>query len=258
MNKRIIVVSLLAAGALSMWGLSTAGSGQPAGHVDSDQTLVDGPVISVSAVGVITLEANRVTVPIGTQTEAPTAKAAVDEANSVIDSLAERIASLDLPGVTIKVGMVQVWPTTRRRAKDLSDEVAVFNAMRALTLSMDNLNGMSQVYDLANEVGAKQIGALIFDLTNQDEVLDQALRLAVRKGMKKVRSIADEMGMSEVQWQSIEEIQLQNPVEHRIVVSSNFSPYSSGRSMNIYTSAKVNIVARLGHGTGLDAHGKHE
>jgi len=257
MNKRIIVVSLLAAGALSMWGFSIAGSGQPAGLVDSDQTPVDGPVITVSAVGSVTLEPNRVTVTIGTQTEAPTANEAVDEANRVIDSLAERIASLDLPGVTIAVGMVQAWPT-RQRAQNVSQEITVFNAMRALTVSMDSLNGLGQIYDIANEVGAEQIGAPVFDLKNQDEVLDQALRLAVRQGMKKVRSIADEMGMSDVQWQSIEEVQLQNPVRQRIMPNQPFSQFSSPSSMTTYTSAKVAIVAKLGYGNETDTHGKHE
>jgi uncharacterized protein YggE len=258
MNKRIIVASLLAAGALSMWGLTAVGSGQPASHDASDQVFADGPVVSVSAVGSVALPPDQVTMTIGTQAEAPTANEAISEVTTVIKGLSEQIRSLDLPGVSIQIEMVQAWPKIRQGGRGASIEITGFNATQSLSLNMENLNSLSQVYDLADESGAEQIGGLVFSIKNQDEIKDQAMRLAVRRGMKKVRAIADEMGMSEVQWQSIEEVQLQNPDERRIAVSRNFSPYPSGRSMSINVTAKIDLVARLGHGNEPDTHGKHE
>lgn len=265
MNAKIVMIAAVLVGALSMWGLTTAGPAQPEpapppapapAHHDH------GTRVSVTAMGRVTATPNRVTVSIGKVAEAALAADAIAQVNATMNELIDQLKALDLPGAMIQTSAVQVWPQYGQNRSNEEPRIVGYQASNTVSVRTDDIERVGEVFDLATKAGANQIHGPMFALQNPERAQRGALRNAVAEAKEKARAIADEMGMTIVRFEEIREsgAEMPRPMYAADAMAMRgaeaATPVEAGE---IETTASVTLVARLGGGEhGDDAHGEHD
>jgi len=257
--KMLIPAAAILAG-LAMWGFTPS---QPEAHDPGAHPahLVHGPVVTVSGLGRVSAKPNRASMSIGKVATAPQAAEAIKAVNSTMNELIDQLNRLRLPGAMIQTSSVQVWPEYAPNRGNEQPRITGYRATNSVTVRMDDVNRIGEVFDLATDNGANQISGPTFDLQNTERAERAALRKAVADAKGKAQAIAEEMGMTIVAWEEIREGGTDAPQPmYRMEAMAGRAAGGAGTPVEageIETTASVTLVARLAPAPG-GAHDGHE
>lgn len=163
--------------------------------------------MSLSAISEISAAPDRARITSGVVTEAETARAALDANNQAI---ADVIAALKEAGIEdrdIQTSGFSVEPRYHypepREGRSEPPRIIGYAVSNQVSVLVRNLDDLGPVLDRAVTVGANRINGIQFEISNEDELLDEARGEAVANARRKAEIYAEAAG---VRLQSIRSI----------------------------------------------------
>jgi uncharacterized protein YggE len=196
---------VLALGALTLAGCSSAGD--PAAAPSSSAG--SAPGISTRGVGTVTRTPDTVTIVIGVQTRAPSAKGALaantDKATALINMLKSKgVATADL-----QTSQLSVNPTS----DPASGRITGYEVTNQVTAKLHDIVGAGGLIDAAGEAAgdAVRLRQLSFSIADDSAARAQARADAVRQAQAHAKQVADAAGVRLGRIRSITEVAASPP-----------------------------------------------
>jgi len=155
--------------------------------------------INVSGTGEVYVAPDMATVTIGVETNAKTAKEAMDAANSATSALLKRLADLKIPREQIQTSRLQLMPiyeNVQAGPGRQRTELTGYRATNMLTVRVFDLTLVGAVVDAVTASGSNRVQGIAFGLRNDKEARLRALAEAVASAREKAATIAKALGVS--------------------------------------------------------------
>lgn len=162
------------------------------------------PLISVVGNGDARVAPDMATVRIGVSAREPTATAAQEAANTVVQKLLSSLAELGIPRKDVQTSQLQLFPQMSAAANEPTHVVG-FVASNIVSARVENLSLIGKITDLGVAGGANTIQGVEFGLRNETPSRLRALANAVAEARQKANAIADALGVRLLRVQGAEE-----------------------------------------------------
>ena len=166
----------------------------------------DNGVIRVFGDALITVAPDQCTIILGVETTGTNAEAAMAENNEIMNRVIAALKNLGLSDDQIRTGFFGM--STQSHFSwhmEIPTEENQYRVTNLVTITLDNLEIVEQVVDVAIASGANQVQSVQFGLKDSEAVMLQALRVAVAQARVKAGVIADVAGVEIVGVRSITE-----------------------------------------------------
>jgi uncharacterized protein YggE len=181
MNIRLPLSALLLATLLAVPSVFAAESG-PA-------------TISVTGQGRITAPPDMATISTGVITEAEAPEAALSANNAVVSALFQSLNDSGIADRDRQTSNFSVSPRySRVRNETGSPEIDGYRVSNQITITVRDLDKLGPLLDALVKAGSNQLGSIQFGLSKQEELTDQARRLAVKDARKRATLYAGASG----------------------------------------------------------------
>jgi uncharacterized protein YggE len=176
---------------LSSWLASNAMAQEP-----PDRIRRDPPALTVTGRGETSAAPDRATIQLGAVAESAEAAQAQAQVNDVVQRILKALGDLKLPENKIKTARVTLSPVyesapgPRERRR-----IVGYRAQNTLQLEIDDLQRIGAFLDTAVAAGATQVESLTFQLKDDLQYRQTALRLAAEEARAKAETLAAAMGL---------------------------------------------------------------
>lgn len=166
--------------------------------------MVASNVIAVTGQGSVDATPDQATVGLGIQVMRPTAQEAQDQSNAAMDQVIRQVMALGIAREKIHTTTVSLFPV--RRSGPGTPEIAGYQAVNRITVTVDDLRLVGRVIDTAVGAGANSVDSLTFGLRDASSYRARALRLAVQNAQAAAAAIASAAGVLNLRVVRIEEV----------------------------------------------------
>jgi uncharacterized protein len=173
---------------------------QPPARAQGEVTPVPPPYRSVQVTGAGSAEVtpDMAIVTLGVQTEAETAREALTQNNTQMESVLSTLSSAGIANADIRTVSIQLYPRyesgPRTQAGDSQVQLVGYTASNVVEVTVRDLNNLGSVLDEVVSAGGNQIQGIRFDVSNQTEALDQAREAAMQDATRKAQQLVDLAG----------------------------------------------------------------
>lgn len=190
LSQTILLIGALCC-ALSGWLTSAANAQEAPDRIRSDR-----PTLTVTGRGETSIAPDHATLRVGAIAERAVAAEAQAQVNEIAQRILKALRDLKVPENKIKTASVTLSPvyeqaTTPRERPRISG----YRAQNTLQVELDDFQRIGAVLDAAVSVGATQIESLNFQLKNDREARQVALRRAVEDARGKADALASATGL---------------------------------------------------------------
>jgi uncharacterized protein len=150
--------------------------------------------ITVSASGYVTAQPDIAQIAIGVVTEAKSAKTALEQNSKLAAAVLAGIKRLGIDPKDIATQQFQVSPIYERRKSSsgyAGNRVNGFRVRNIANITVRNIKQTGSVIDRAAELGANDIGAINFVVTDMETKLDEARRAAMHNAVRRAKLYAE-------------------------------------------------------------------
>ena len=150
--------------------------------------------ITVSASGYVTARPDTAQIAVGVVTEAKRAKTALEKNSKLAAAVLAGIKQLGIDPKDIATQQFQVSPIYERRKSSggySGNRVNGFRVRNIANITVRNIKQTGGVIDRAAELGANDIGAINFVVSDMETKLDDARRTAMRNAMRRAKLYAE-------------------------------------------------------------------
>jgi uncharacterized protein YggE len=147
-------------------------------------------LLSVSGSGETRLAPDEATVRLGTQAQAPTAKAAQDQVNRVTAAILAAIEKLEVPAAAIQTSQLSLGPVYSNPRGNDQPRIAGYQAGNTVSVTLDRLERIGPVVDAGLAAGANQLEGVSFSLRDDTAARSAALGQAVNQARHKAEALA--------------------------------------------------------------------
>ncbi|MFT5509360.1 MAG: hypothetical protein ACI89J_002442 [Hyphomicrobiaceae bacterium] len=146
--------------------------------------------ITVSASGYVTAQPDIAQIAIGVVTEAKSAKTALEQNSKLVAAVLAGIKRLGIDPKDIATQQFQV-SRIYKRGKSAGNRINGFRVRNIANITVRNIKQTGSVIDRAAELGANDIGAINFVVTDMETKLDEARRAAMRNAVRRAKLYAE-------------------------------------------------------------------
>lgn len=188
----IALVGLLGGAAL----LPQEGSAQTPGDIPT----VDGEplrMITVTGTGEVRAEPNYALIRVGVQTQAETAQAALEQNNQQVQALLDVLEAAGVAAGDIQTQVVQLQPQYRQPSPELvpaNGGIVGYIASNIVEVTVRDLDGLGQLLDASVQAGGNVIENIRFEVSDPEELLQQARIAALENARLKAEQLASAAG----------------------------------------------------------------
>lgn len=192
MKRHLAIFASALLAALAAAPLPAQTGQPPAGRVEPI------PTVTVQGLGQVRSDPDVATVRLGVVSQAPTARAAQDQANRVAAAILEAVAKLGVPreGVQtsdLSLGPIYAQPGPEERFQE--PRITGYQASYVVSVRLEKLDLVGPVVDAALGAGANQLQGVEFGLRDDRAARTRALQEAVRQARDKAETIAGALGV---------------------------------------------------------------
>jgi hypothetical protein len=151
------------------------------------------PTLSVSGTGEARVAPDEATVRLGIVTQAPTARAAQEEANRVANAVLEAIRKLGIKAEDIQTSGLSLSPLYsqgRPGVEEQTPKITGYQANNTVAIRTADLTKLGPVIDAGLGAGANNLEGVAFGLRNDAAARAAALTDAVREARAKAEALA--------------------------------------------------------------------
>lgn len=157
------------------------------------------PTITVSGSGEVRADPDEATVRLGVEAQHEDAARAQDEASRIAGAILDALAELDVPEEAVQTSRLVLHPVydqgPRPQSRPREPEIVGYRASNVVRVRLDDLTKVGPVIDAAVDAGANRVEGVDFQLRNDLEARQQALRKAVEDARVKAEAMAAALGV---------------------------------------------------------------
>jgi len=146
--------------------------------------------VQVSGSGELQVEPDTARIRLGVQTEADTAKAALNQNSTKMRTLINALEKADVSSDDIQTQTVRLSPRYNRNNSNNSSTLVGFTASNIVEVRTKNLENLGTLLDQSVEAGANTIENISFEVSNSDTLADQVRETAVQDARHKAEELA--------------------------------------------------------------------
>jgi uncharacterized protein len=153
------------------------------------------PVLSVQANGQARVAPDEATVRLGVLAQAPTARAAMDEANRSANAILEAIRKLGVLAEEIQTSELNLNPVYANEPMERGGEPRItgYQATNVVSVRLEKLDLVGPVVDAGLAAGSNRLDGVIFGLRNDEAARATALTRAAEAARIKAETLAKAM-----------------------------------------------------------------
>lgn len=161
-----------------------------AAHEETADPVV--PVLSVQANGEARVAPDEATVRLGVLAQAPTARAAMDEANRSANAILDAIRKLGVRAEDIQTSELNLNPVYANQPEMRGGEprISGYQATNVVSVRLEKLDQVGPVVDAGLAAGANRLDGVIFGLRNDEAARSTALTRAAEAARIKAETLA--------------------------------------------------------------------
>ncbi|MFL6293785.1 MAG: SIMPL domain-containing protein [Thermoanaerobaculia bacterium] len=150
------------------------------------------PVLSVQANGEARVAPDEATVRLGVLAQAPTARAAMEEANRSANAILDAIRKLGVKAEDIQTSELNLNPVYANVPQDRGGEprISGYQATNVVSVRLEKLDLVGPVVDAGLAAGANRLDGVIFGLRNDEAARATALTRAAEAARIKAETLA--------------------------------------------------------------------
>lgn len=208
-----------------------------------EETVV--PVLSVQANGEARVAPDEATVRLGVLAQAPTARAAMEEANRSANAILDAIRKLGVKAEDIQTSELNLNPVYANVPEDRGGEprISGYQATNVVSVRLEKLDLVGPVVDAGLAAGANRLDGVIFGLRNDEAARATALTRAAEAARIKAETLARAL--------RVRLVEIIEVVEGGVSI---FTPmYKSGNRMAMEASMSADTPVSAGQ-VGIDAN----
>ena len=179
--------------------------------------------LSLSATGEIAAKPDVVFVNTGVQTEAKTAKAALDQNSAAMEKVLTALKSSGLKSEDIQTVGFSVNPKYHRYDRNSAAEIVGYTAINTVHVKVKDIPRLGEILDQLVTLGSNKINGIQFGFEDPTPLLDKAREQAFKNAKRKALLYAKASGEELGEVQSIQEGSFQLPRSAPVRRSANFS-----------------------------------
>jgi uncharacterized protein YggE len=187
----VLVLALIIVGTGLMFraGRAQTATQQPA----ADQGTVRS--VQVTGTGQVRAEPDIVRVRIGVQTQAQSAVEALTENNDQMQAVLDALESAGIPANNIQTQTVNLQPQYNNQPQQTGpQEITGYIASNIVSVESDQIDQIGEILDTAVQAGGNTIEGIQFDVSNPEDLLDQAREEAMQDAQRKARQYVTAVG----------------------------------------------------------------
>ncbi len=204
------------------------------------------PVLSVQANGEARVAPDEATVRLGVLAQAPTARAAMDEANRSANAILDAIRKLGVKPEDIQTSELNLNPVyaNEQPTQDRGGEprISGYQATNVVSVRLEKLDLVGPVVDAGLAAGANRLEGVMFGLRNDEAARSTALTRAAEAARVKAETLARAL--------RVRLVEIVEVVEGGVSV---FTPMYKGARMAMETSMASDTPVSAGQ-VGIDAN----
>lgn len=190
------LAAVLLAGAASLLATCPLGAQMEDHDHHKEQT----PSITVTGSGEVREAPDEARVSLGVVAQRETAQEAQQEANRIAQSILDGVAALDVPEEAIQTSQLVLTPVYQqggpRQQVPTEPRIIAYRATNVVTVRLQDLSKIGPVIDAGIEAGANRVEGVSFQLRDDREARQEALRRAVAEAGAKARAMAEALEIS--------------------------------------------------------------
>ena len=150
------------------------------------------PVLSVQANGEARVAPDEATVRLGVLAQAPTARAAMEEANRSANAILDAIRKLGVKAEDVQTSELNLNPVYANVPQDRGGEprISGYQATNVVSVRLEKLDLVGPVVDAGLAAGANRLDGVIFGLRNDEAARATALTRAAEAARIKAETLA--------------------------------------------------------------------
>jgi len=202
------------------------------------------PVLSVQANGEARVAPDEATVRLGVLAQAPTARAAMDEANRSANAILDAIRKLGVKAEDIQTSELNLNPVYANEPEMRGGEprISGYQATNVVSVRLEKLDLVGPVVDAGLAAGANRLDGVVFGLRNDEAARSTALTRAAEAARIKAETLARAL--------RVRLVEIVEVVEGGVSV---FTPMYKGARMAMETSMAADTPVSAGQ-VGIDAN----
>lgn len=158
------------------------------------------PSILVNGNGEVRTAPDEAVVRLGVVAQEPSAREAQNEASRIADAILSAVAGLGVERSAIQTSQLYLTPVYEqggpRQQVPTEPRIIAYRASNTVSIRLDDLTKIGPVIDAGIDSGSNQVEGVSFQLRDDREARQEAMRRAVEEARGKARAMADALEVS--------------------------------------------------------------
>ncbi len=154
------------------------------------------PLIWVTGVGEVTTAPDLATIQIGVSTDARTAGEAIGRNSQETTNVLESIKKNGVPAEDIQTAELSLFPNFENRTPGKPPSIIGYRAQNMLSVKVRSLGDLGTILDEASKAGANVIHSIRFGRDKDEDLMNEARKLAINDAKSKASLYAEEAGIT--------------------------------------------------------------
>ncbi len=239
-KKHLLLMSAIAALAIIVAFFAAAVPHHDA-HAETANPKQSTGTLTVSAQGEVGAAADIVRLQVGVETEQDTAERAIAANSKKMQDVVSTLKAMGIDEADMQTSRFSVSPVYDQ-ARDNQRKLVGFRAENRVAIVIRDADITGRLIDKTVAAGANRVHDVNFEISDQSQLEDEAMRLAIRRAESKAEAAAEESGVQIVGIKEINISDSRGPVAPRVYTEfaqDADTPIVSGETT---VSVQVNVV----------------
>lgn len=158
------------------------------------------PSITVGGSGEVRVAPDLATVQLGVVSQQENARDAQQEASRIAQGILDAVAALDVPREAVQTSQLVLTPVYEqpgpRQQVPTEPRIVGYRASNVVSVRLEDLSKIGPSIDAGIDAGANQVQGVSFQLEDDREAREEAMRRAVREARSKAATMAEALEVS--------------------------------------------------------------
>ena len=161
----------------------------------NEKSQSDAKVISVTGTGEVYTKPDVGVVDISVRTEGKDVATASDENNKKMNDITAMIKDQGVEDKDVKTSGYTINPVYQWEEKTGKRSISGYEVSQTINVKIRDLSKVGTILSQASEKGANSVGNLSFIVDNDDQIKDEAKKLAIEDAKKKAKELEKNLGV---------------------------------------------------------------
>jgi hypothetical protein len=187
------VLAILAVAMLLLAGCQSS-SNAPAAGTDATGTLAI-ETITVNGEGKVSVTPDEAIVSVAVETDAADAASALDTNSKDMQKVLDALKAQGIKDTEIETANVAVYPNRQYDPQTGKETLVGYRAQNSVTVTLTDLTKVPAVFAAATEAGANNITGPVWQLSDNNQAVNEALTRATENALGKAQTLATASGV---------------------------------------------------------------